>query len=75
MKDSASMPKKEALIDIVKAMKGLRIEKMKGYKKSSDEEPSIEAEVETPSKDTMKCDGSESCSCPECSEEEETDED
>ena len=41
MKDN--MPKKAALKDLVKAMKSLDLEKVKGYKKAKDEEPMIEA--------------------------------
>lgn len=41
MKDH--MPKKAALKDLMKAMKSLDLEKVKGYKSSKDEEPSIEA--------------------------------
>lgn len=37
------MPKKTALKDLIKAMKGLDLERVKGYKKAKDEEPAIEA--------------------------------
>ena len=45
------MPKKEALMGIIKAMKELKLEKLKGYKKAEDEEPSMEVEVEEVSKE------------------------
>jgi len=34
----------EALVDIIKGMKKLQIEKIKGFKDKKDEEPSIEIE-------------------------------
>ena len=41
MKDH--MPKKSALKHLMQAMKSLDLEKVKGYKKAKDEEPSVEA--------------------------------
>lgn len=38
-------PKKEALKGIISVMKELKLEKMKGYKKAKDEEPSVEMEM------------------------------
>jgi len=38
-----SMPKKTALKDLIKAMKSLDLEKVKGYKKADDAEASITA--------------------------------
>ena len=37
------MPKKSALKDLIKAMKSLDLEKVKGYKKADDDEAAITA--------------------------------
>lgn len=59
---SEDVPKKQALMDIIKAMKGLKIEKMKGYTSKTDEEPSVQVEMseldknKDPSKDANSLD-------------------
>lgn len=47
------VPKKQALMDIIKAMKGLKIEKMRGYasKDDDDKNPSMEVEIGETDKD------------------------
>lgn len=39
------MPKKEALKSLIKAMKEMRLEKIKGYQKEDDEIPAMVAEI------------------------------
>jgi hypothetical protein len=42
------MPKKAALKDLMKAMRGMDLEKVKGYKKAKDEEPVVTATQVSP---------------------------
>ena len=44
-------PAKDALMDIIKGMKKLNLEKMKGYESSKDEDPSIEIEEQEDDED------------------------
>ena len=37
--------KQKALVSLMDTMKGLELEKMKGYRKAKDEKPAIEAEM------------------------------
>jgi hypothetical protein len=54
MKDMM-LPKKAALTALVKAMKGLDLEKVKGYTKSDDDTPAMEAtEVKGKEADKLK---------------------
>ena len=40
------MPAKEALVDIIKGMKKLRLEKVSGFRDKEDESPTLEIEEE-----------------------------
>lgn len=49
-----AMPKKEALKDIIQVMKKLKVEKMKAYNKTEDEEPAMEMEMHKLDKEKAK---------------------
>lgn len=49
MRDMA--PKKEAIKKLIEAMKAMRVEKIKGYKKPDDEIPAMVAEVKKKKED------------------------
>ena len=41
--EGMKLPKKEALKGLIAAMKGMQLEKIKGYKKKDDDMPAVEA--------------------------------